>query len=254
MISSGLYKTLESCANVRVGNHFVSGTGGSREGEPPEGDEFRNPSGLLDHPDVGASGCPVSRPGRPRAEPLIYEGHDVYKTTGVDPKRIDQPMTTPRGGLTENGKFYKAAKDAAAGRRRPERVKVYEKIHRGVWSDKGFFQLVDAEVAERKGRKVFDFFLRPIRERFVLEDAELPANRLIPTEVKVAVWKRDHGKCVLCGSQKNLHYDHDLPYSKGGSSITVANVRLLCATHNLKKSAKIEALLPFVVGLASLRS
>jgi hypothetical protein len=185
---------------------------------------------------------------------LIYEGHDVHKTTGVDPKRINQPMTTPRGGLTENGKFYKAAKDAAAGRRRPERVKVYEKIHRGVWSDKGFFQLVDAEVVERKGRKVFDFFLRPIRERFVLEDAELPANRLIPTEVKVAVWKRDHGKCVLCGSQKNLHYDHDLPYSKGGSSITVANVRLLCATHNLKKSAKIEALLPFVVGLASLRS
>jgi hypothetical protein len=84
---------------------------------------------------------------------LIYEGHDVHKTTGVDPKRINQPMTTPRGGLTENGKFYKAAKDAAAGRRRPERVKVYEEIHRGVWSDKGFFQLVDAEVVERKGER-----------------------------------------------------------------------------------------------------
>jgi hypothetical protein len=133
---------------------------------------------------------------------LIYEGHDVHKTTGVDPKRINQPMTTPRGGLTENGKFYKAAKDAAAGRRRPERVKVYEKIHRGVWSDKGFFQLVDAEVVERKGRKVFDFFLRPIRERFVLEDAELPANRLIPTEVKVAVWKRDHGNACSAARKR----------------------------------------------------
>ncbi len=152
---------------------------------------------------------------------LIYEGHDVHRTAGVDPKVVDQPMSTSGGGLTENGKVYRAAKDAAAGLRKPERVKVYEKIQRGVWSDKGFFQRVDAEVIERKGRRVFDFFLKPVQERFVLADSELPANRLIPTEVKVAVWKRDHGKCVLCGSQKNLHYDHELPYSKGGSSITV---------------------------------
>ncbi len=114
-------------------------------------------------------------------------------------------MTTPRGGLTENGKFFRAAKDAAAGRRSPERVKVYEKIHRGVWSDKGFFHPVDADVVERKGRKVFDFFLKPIQERTVLPDAELSFNRLIPTEVKVAVWKRDHGKCVSCGRRENLH-------------------------------------------------
>src|SRR6266540_1241517 len=130
---------------------------------------------------------------------LIYEGHDVHRTAGVDPKVVDQPMSTSGGGLTENGKVYRAAKDAAAGLRKPERVKVYEKIQ----------------------RRVFDFFLKPVQERFVLADSELPANRLIPTEVKVAVWKRDHGKCVLCGSQKNLHYDHELPYSKGGSSITV---------------------------------
>lgn len=184
---------------------------------------------------------------------LTYEGHDVYRSPGVEPKKFDQPLKTPRGGLTENGKFYEAAKDAAAGRRKPEKVKVYGKIQKGVWSDKGFFHLVDAEIVERGGRNVFDFFLKPIQERPVLRDAELPLNRLIPTEVKVAVWKRDHGKCVLCGSQKNLHYDHDLPYSKGGSSITVANVRLLCARCNLRKSAKIEVWLPFAVGLASWR-
>jgi len=33
---------------------------------------------------------------------------------------------------------------------------------------------------------------------------ELPHNRLIPTAVKVEVWKRDKGKCVICGSQHNL--------------------------------------------------
>lgn len=49
---------------------------------------------------------------------------------------------------------------------------------------------------------------------------------------------------------KSLHYDHDLPYSRGGSSITVANVRLLCAC-NLRKSAKIEAWLPLLAGLTA---
>lgn len=182
---------------------------------------------------------------------LIYEGHDVHRASGVDPKKIDQPMTTPRGGLTENGKFYRAAKEAAAGHRKPERVKVYEKIHRGVWSDKGFFQLVNADVVERNGRKVFDFFLSPVQERPVRADAEIPFNRLIPTEVKVAVWKRDHGKCVSCGRRENLHYDHNLPYSKSGTSILAENVQLLCAPCNLKKSAKIEAWLPLIAGLAA---
>jgi 5-methylcytosine-specific restriction endonuclease McrA len=36
-----------------------------------------------------------------------------------------------------------------------------------------------------------------------------------------------------------LHFDHDLPYSKGGTSITEDNVQLMCARHNLKKGNKI---------------
>ncbi len=185
---------------------------------------------------------------------LIYEGHDVHRSAGVDPKKVDQPMTTPAGGLTENGKFYQAAKAVSDQGRKPEKVRVYEKIQRGVWSDKGFFHLVGAEIVERNGRKVFDFFLKPIQERTVLPDTELPTNRIIPTEVKVAVFKRDHGKCVRCGSRENLHYDHNLPYSKGGTSILAENVQLLCAPCNLKKSAKIEAWLPLIAGLAAWKS
>jgi 5-methylcytosine-specific restriction endonuclease McrA len=98
---------------------------------------------------------------------------------------------------------------------------------------------------------VFDFLLSPVQERTVRADAEIPFNRLIPTEVKVAVWKRDHGKCVSCGRRENLHYDHNLPYSKGGTSILAENVQLLCAPCNLKKSAKIEAWLPLIAGLAA---
>jgi 5-methylcytosine-specific restriction endonuclease McrA len=58
--------------------------------------------------------------------------------------------------------------------------------------------------------------------------------------VKQAVYKRDRGRCVLCGASDQLHFDHDYPYSKGGTSATPDNVRILCARHNLEKSAKIE--------------
>jgi 5-methylcytosine-specific restriction endonuclease McrA len=60
-------------------------------------------------------------------------------------------------------------------------------------------------------------------------------NRLIPTSVKLQVWKRDKGKCVMCSSTDNLHFDHIIPYSKGGSSLIAENIQLLCARHNLEK-------------------
>ena len=72
------------------------------------------------------------------------------------------------------------------------------------------------------------------------EDALRPRSRVIPSEVKKEVWLRDSGQCVLCGATDELHFDHDLPYSKGGSSITADNVRILCARHNISKSNKIE--------------
>lgn len=69
---------------------------------------------------------------------------------------------------------------------------------------------------------------------------DLVHTRLIPSGVKKEVWKKDGGKCVLYGSIKNLHFDHDLPFSKGGTSLTAKNIRLLCAKCNLVKSDKVE--------------
>jgi HNH endonuclease len=68
----------------------------------------------------------------------------------------------------------------------------------------------------------------------------VPHTRMIPSAVKLEVWQRDKGQCVICGGNDNLHFDHDLPYSKGGTSLTAKNIRLLCARHNLSKSAKIQ--------------
>jgi 5-methylcytosine-specific restriction endonuclease McrA len=64
-------------------------------------------------------------------------------------------------------------------------------------------------------------------------------SRIIPTNVKLEVWARDNAKCVICGETNELHFDHVLPYSKGGTSLKAENIQLLCARHNLIKSANI---------------
>lgn len=176
---------------------------------------------------------------------LIYEGHDLpnLRNSPVNPKQVDQPMFSPTGSLTANGKFHEAAQDYKQGLRQAELVKVYEKVLSGVWVYNGFFQIIDAWQQWDGARNVFKF-------KMVISDQEepayssqagdLPHQRLIPTDVKLAVWKRDKGQCVLCQCQDNLHFDHVIPFSKGGSSLVAENVQLLCVRHNLSKSDNIE--------------
>ena len=174
---------------------------------------------------------------------LIYEGHDEPQSAGVPhPKMIDQPYRTVYGTLTQNGKFHEAAQVYKGGLRPPERVRVYEKLRQGIWSYNGVFHLVDSWQEDDGNRKVFKFKLVAVEgeEDFARPPAAHPTRRkVIPTSVKLAVWRRDGGRCVICGATDELHFDHDLPYSKGGTSITEDNVQLLCARHNLEKGAKI---------------
>ncbi len=175
---------------------------------------------------------------------LIYEGHDMPRTQACPhPKTVDQPLVLPSGRPTQNGKFYEAAREFKNGIRPPERVRVYEKIHSGIWSYNGVFHLVDAWQEHDQQRKVFKFRLIAVsgEEDFsqpVRIDAE--RRRIIPTAVKIQVWRRDRGKCCLCEATDELHFDHVVPFSKGGTSLTAENVQLLCARHNLQKHDRIE--------------
>lgn len=178
---------------------------------------------------------------------LVYEGHDTPKTKDVaEPKRLDQPEFRNSGSLTENGKFHKAAQGYKSGTKGPDIVQVYEKIKKGIWSDNGVFHLVDSWTESDGKRSVFRFKLiavENIDDESQPEDItnrEVKRSRIIPTQVKLEVWKRDGGKCVTCGATDELHFDHILPYSKGGTSLKAENVQLLCARHNLEKSAKIQ--------------
>ncbi|MDV4026207.1 hypothetical protein CMT52_17895 [Elizabethkingia anophelis] len=60
----------------------------------------------------------------------------------------------------------------------------------------------------------------------------------IPQDTQDAVWNRDGGKCVKCGSSEKLEFDHIIPFSKGGSN-TYRNLQLLCENCNRVKSNKI---------------
>ncbi len=176
---------------------------------------------------------------------IEYEGHDVPKSSPeINPKRLDQPRTTSSGRLTQNGLFASAVEEFKRGLRAAEIVKVYEKLFAGVWSEKGFFCLIDYTYLKSGERNVFRFILEETELEFgkdgVIENSLRARSRVIPSEVKKAVWERDKGCCVICGATDELHFDHDLPYSKGGTSISPANVRILCARHNLKKSDRIE--------------
>ena len=175
---------------------------------------------------------------------IIYEGHDIQKNyaEGLNPKELDQPMYNPSGSLTQNGLFYEAA---IKGKKNGlfEIVKVYEKLKDGIWTYNGIFILKDAWIEKVESRSVFKYKLE-INEMNQIEEVaeknEIEHARFIPSSVKNEVWIRDKGQCVKCGSKENLHFDHIIPYSKGGSSLVTENIQLLCAKHNLQKRAKIE--------------
>lgn len=189
------------------------------------------------------------RPGAPYVDQLSddgtelsYEGHDVRKEGIIDPKAVDQPWKLPSGALSENGLFADAVRRHKSGTIPAPKVRVYEKLRPGIWSDKGLFELIGYSYKEVDGRKVFRFKMRscldPDEPVAAVRDAS--STRLIPSWVKQTVYKRDKGRCVLCASTDQLHFDHDVPYSRGGASILPENVRLLCARHNLEKAAKIQ--------------
>ena len=115
--------------------------------------------------------------------------------------------------------FFEQQRNFKGGQREPAKIKVYRKLRPGIWVDMGFYDLTDAIIEHDGKRKVFKFLLKPNFEDFdpeTSENIDLAHNRYIPGDVMQEVYIRDEGKCIECGSEDNLHYDHKIPFSKGG--------------------------------------
>lgn len=175
---------------------------------------------------------------------IIYEGHDIPRTAGgPNPKSADQPEFQPSGRPTQNGHFMNAVVRFKTGKAPAEKVRVFEKIRAGIWVYNGLFRLVDGWQETLDDRRVFKFKLEIVDEPTALSasgERSADHDRVIPTAVKLEVWKRDKGKCVICGRKESLHFDHIIPYSQGGSSKDPKNIQILCASHNLQKRDRIQ--------------
>lgn len=79
--------------------------------------------------------------------------------------------------------------------------------------------------------------VRPLR---VKPRAREVIGEPISADTRLFVWKRDGGLCRNCDSTRNIHFDHIIPRSWGGSSLA-ENIELLCRECNLKKGARLSS-------------
>jgi len=106
------------------------------------------------------------------------------------------------------------------------------------WEDEGFSQTeVKALILDRTEQKQRKL-QRAIARVSQSESEPATTRQPIPDEVKMLVWQRDGGRCVKCGSQENLEFDHIIPVSKGGSN-TARNLQLLCERCNRSKGGDL---------------
>lgn len=94
--------------------------------------------------------------------------------------------------------------------------------------------LVNEAQNKRRVRLAKAHALQAMAEQF---DAK-PKRDTIPSDVKVQVWQRDGGKCVECGSNRNIEFDHIIPLSLGGAN-TFRNLQILCEDCNRRKGASL---------------
>jgi len=106
------------------------------------------------------------------------------------------------------------------------------------WEDEGLgAEEVMALVleSERRRRRRIDRAL----DLMLAGEAEGPRREPILEEVRRAVFRRDGGRCAVCGGAELLQFDHVIPVAMGGGS-GPDNLQLLCAPCNRDKGASLS--------------
>jgi 5-methylcytosine-specific restriction endonuclease McrA len=141
--------------------------------------------------------------------------------------------------------IWRRGRFAALMRAQDERpVALFERDGRTYWAFEGRVyweddELDDADVLalvrerQRRARRALE------RAHAALAgEAAQPRREPIPRAVRLAVFERDGGRCVECGSAFDIQYDHVIPLALGGAT-TAANLQILCAPCNRAKGAAL---------------
>jgi hypothetical protein len=168
-------------------------------------------------------------------------------------------------GQDENAGFWRDKRGFLGTRRvwfagtgcPPSRLRPDVYVRLRAWRDQGDFPVFVARSRERQWwwwRDAFywesgDFEPEDVRAFLVMLERddeqglewELGLHRAepIPDEVKRFVFERDKGRCLACGSEELIQYDHVIPSSMGGGN-EPANLRLLCAECNRRQRRRQE--------------
>jgi len=120
-------------------------------------------------------------------------------------------------------------------------VLVAQQHQRRCWMFDGNYYWEDEDLsAEEVKALLFERERRKRRQiqnavsRMQMDDAAASGRTPIPDDVKLFIWRRDGGRCVRCGSQTELEFDHVIPLAMGGSN-TARNLQILCAACNRAK-------------------
>lgn len=108
------------------------------------------------------------------------------------------------------------------------------------WDDDGLDAEAVALLAWDRVRRQ-DARVDRLRQIRAAEEAVAGARReRIPEEVRLFAWTRDEGRCVRCGAEDDLQFDHVIPVARGGGNAP-ENIQVLCGRCNRAKGDHIAA-------------
>jgi 5-methylcytosine-specific restriction endonuclease McrA len=148
-------------------------------------------------------------------------------------------------GTREAGALRPGAHGRAARAQQHEPIPLFEAAGRRWWWYRDRFWWEDGDygpddvvalVAEWERRRL----RRLDRAHAALRQEHASAGRRqpLPRDVRLAVWRRDRGRCRECGNGFDLQYDHIIPLALGGAT-SVDNLQILCGDCNRAKGAAL---------------
>lgn len=169
----------------------------------------------------------------------------LYEVRNARWERLPRGMRpwAPREVLTAGDRravFSAAARRAAFAAEQERAVRLFEDgprtywLHRGrVWWEEDDLSAGDVRALVHRRERGRQRQLEHARAV-----AAAPRRAAIPQDVRRLVFERDGGRCVTCGSDFDLQYDHVIPVALGGGD-AAANLQLLCGSCNRAKGVSL---------------